>query len=201
MVDEEIEKAILYHIIFGKEEFELSEKDFAYAINRKIIKAINELKAQKEEVSMLTVRDKIDKNDTKLLEYISNLGNYVYGNLPETSYKILKNNSKKRELIRMATEMKKQVESESNIDIYIEKMIKHLQKLEMQTEKDETFVELVAKTIDLIEKNVGKKEDYSLYTGFFDLDNITDGLHSGELTIIGARPRSRKNNICITDSE
>lgn len=197
MVDEEIEKAILYHIIFEKEEFDLSEKDFAYATNRKIIKAINELKAKKEEISMITIRDKIDKNSVKLLEYISNLGNYIYGNLPETSYRILKNNSKKREMNRMAIEIQKQIENVEDIDTYIEKIIKYLQKVEMQTEKEESFVELVAKTADLIEKSIEKKEDYSLYTGFFDLDNITDGLHRGELTIIGARPGVGKTTFAL----
>lgn len=197
MVDEEIEKAILYHIIFGKEEFNLSEKDFAYATNRQIIKAINELKAEKEEVSMITVRDKIDKNSIKILEYISNLGNYIYGNMPETSYRILKNNSKKRELYRICTEIQKQVEKTEDIDTYIEKIIKHLQKVEMETESEESFVEVVAKTADLIEKSVEKKEDYSLYTGFFDLDNITDGLHKGELTIIGARPGVGKTTFAL----
>lgn len=197
MVDEEIEKVILYHIIFEKEEFDLSEKDFAYATNRKIIKAINELKAKKEEISMITIRDKIDKNSVKLLEYLSNLGNYIYGNLPETSYRILKNNSKKREMNRMAIEIQKQIENVEDIDTYIEKIIKYLQKVEMQTEKEESFVELVAKTSDLIEKSIEKKEDYSLYTGFFDLDNITDGLHRGELTIIGARPGVGKTTFAL----
>ena len=56
----------------------------------------------------------------------------------------------------------------------------------------------------------------SLYTGFFDLDDLTDGLHNGELTVIGARPGvgkttfslqiaeniSRKNkNICFVSLE
>ena len=44
------------------------------------------------------------------------------------------------------------------------------------------------------------EEDYSLYTGIFDLDKIICGLHNEELTIIGARPRNRKDNICFTNS-
>ena len=48
--------------------------------------------------------------------------------------------------------------------------------------------------IQQIEKTIRKlknKNDYSLYTGISDLDDKILGLHNGELTIIGARPRCR----------
>ena len=46
MNDEEIEKAVLFYIIFKNELFDLSEKDFTNQCNKKIINAINELKAK-----------------------------------------------------------------------------------------------------------------------------------------------------------
>ena len=48
MSDEEIEKAVLFYMIFQKEPFSLSEKDFINPTNKKIIKTINKLNSQKE---------------------------------------------------------------------------------------------------------------------------------------------------------
>ena len=73
-----------------------------------------------------------------------------------------------------------------------------MQKIEFQTGKDEGFFTQIENTLKNLEEKIKVEEDYSLYTGFFGLDALTDGLHNGELTVIGARPRSRKNNICIT---
>ena len=39
-----------------------------------------------------------------------------------------------------------------------------------------------------MKKKKQKGDDYSFYTGFFDLDKYTDGLHDSELTCVGARP-------------
>ncbi len=197
MVDEEIEKAVLHFIIFGGEEYNLSEKDFVNATNRQIIKAINELKAKKEEIDMLSIRNRIDNNSHSLLEYLANIGNNVYGYHPETMYKKLKSNSKKRELFRLAHEIQKNVEQTEDVDIYTEKIMSRLKKIEAQTEKEESFVELVAQTSESIEKNIEKKEDYSLYTGFFNLDDMTDGLHKGELTVIGGRPGTGKSTFAL----
>ena len=69
MIDEEIEKAILFYIIFDNEEFDLTQKDFTNKENKKIIKAINELKAKKEEISMLTIKNKIDATNQEILIY------------------------------------------------------------------------------------------------------------------------------------
>lgn len=200
MIDEEIEKAILYYMIFENEEINVTEIDFIKIENKKIIKAIQELKAKKEAISMLTIKNKIDSEDYQILEYISNLGRYVYKTNPNTAYKILKENTKKRELFRIAKEIKQEIKEVEDIDIYIEKVISELQKIEFQTEKEETFAELVSKTAKRIEENINKKKNYDFYTGFFDLDALTDGLHEGELTIIGARPRYWKDYIFLTNS-
>lgn len=197
MFDEEIEKAILYYRIFENEEFKLNEKDFVNKDNKKIIKAINDLKARKEDVSMLTIKNKIDSNSDKILKYLSSLGQYIYNTNSQTAYKILKENTKKRELLELSRRVEREVIEIENIDIYIEKIIAELQKIEFQTEKEVSFVQLVSKTANLIEKNINKKKDYTYYTGFFDLDALTDGLHEGELTIIGARPGVGKTTFSL----
>lgn len=200
MADEEIEKAVLFYMIFKNEEFNVTENDFVSNKNKQILKAIKELKFKKEEVSMLTIKNKLNSKDDKILKYLSDLGTYIYKTTPQTAYEILKNNTKKREVIALSREMQRKIIEEEDVDIYIEKIISELQKIEFQTEKEETFTDLISETAKRIEENINKKKDYDFYTGFFDLDGLTDGLHGGELTIVGARPRRWKNNVFSTDS-
>ena len=201
MNDEEIEKAVLFYIIFKNELFDLSEKDFTNQCNKKIINAINELKAKQEKISMLTIQSKIDSDSSKVLKYLSELGNYIYKTDAQTAYEILKDKTKKRELLELAKNIQKEIEQIEDVDVYLEKSISEIQKIEFQTEKEENFIEEVAKTATKIEQNINKKQDYSYDTGFFDLDDLTDGLHKGELTIVGARPGVGKTTFSLQIAE
>ena len=81
-----------------------------------------------------------------------------------------------------------------------QKLIKQLNEITQREEKEKTFTEKIAEaTIDL-EKKYNNQSDYSLYTGLYDLDDMTCGLHNQELTIIGARPRCGKDNISLAIS-
>ena len=200
MYNEEVEKAMLYFMIFEKAEFELSENDFINTINKKIINAINKLKISKQKISILSISEQI-KDEKNILEYLSNLDTYTIGSTAENIYEKLKELTKKRETFLLAKEITKEAKETENIDLLIEKAISKLQKIEMQTEKQENFVNLIARTTDLIEKNINKKDDLSYYTGFFDLDTLTDGLHEGELTIIGARPATGKTTFALQIAE
>lgn len=197
MSDEEIEKSVLFYIIFENEDFNVTEKDFTSNENKKIIKAIKDIRLKREEVSMLTIKNRIDPSNRKILKYLSDLGKYVYKTNPKTAYEILKNNTKKREVFKLSKKIQEEIRKEEEIDIYIEKTIAELQKIEFQTEKENVFIELVSKTAEQIEKNINKKKDYDYYTGFFDLDALTDGLHDGELTIVGARPGVGKTTFSL----
>ncbi len=201
MFDEEIEKAVLYYIIFEKEQFNVTEKDFINIKNKKIINAINELKLKKEEISILTIRDKIKEKSNELLRYLANLGEYISTTSPETAYKILKEYTKKREIFNLAKQIQSEIQTIDKSDIYIEKTITRLQKIEYQTEKEEKFLEQVVKTAEEIEKKIVEKKSYDFYTGFFDLDALTDGLHQGELTVIGARPGVGKTTFSLQIAE
>ena len=198
MADEEIERAVLYYIIYEQEEFNLTEKDFVSINNKKIIKAINELKGKEQEISILAINNKISDNKKgNQLKYLSDLGEYVKTTTAEAVYKVLKENTKKREVLELSRRIENEVIKAENIDIDIEKYIAELQNIESQTEKEENFIDLVSKTAKLIEENINKKRDYDFYTGFFELDALTDGLHRGELTIIGARPGVGKTTFAL----
>jgi len=201
MYDEEIEKAMLFYAIFHGEQFELTEKDFINPTHKKIIQAINKLKKKKEEISILTIKNEInDNSSSSILAYLSILGEYVSNSSPETIYKILKDYTKKREIFNLAQRIQIEIKEAESPNLFIEKTIADLQQIEFQTQQEEDFISQVVKTIELIEKNMTNKKNYDLHTGIFDLDALTDGLHEGELTVIGARPRCRKNYFCITNS-
>lgn len=200
MYDEEIEKAVLYYTIFAKEDLQIEERDFINDRNIRIVKAILELKKEKKDISMLAIQSKIKANHKQVIEYISNLGNNIYGSDSNTVYNKLKDMTKKRELFNIAKNIIKEIEEQSDIDTYIQDCIKKINDISKENEKQETFLQQITETAEEIEKNYNKRNDYSLYTGIYDLDALTCGLHNKELTIIGARPRSRKNNINFTNS-
>lgn len=201
MYDEEIEKAVLFYTIFENQSSNIAEEDFIIPIHQKIIKAVNELKIEKEEITILTVNNKIVDNSAQTLEYIANLGNYISNMSFNTAYQLLKKYTKKRQIFNLAKQIQMEVRDEEEIDVYAEKTISKIQKIEFQTEKENNFTEQISTVLELIEKNLNKKEDHSLYTGFFDLDAITDGLHNGELTVIGARPGVGKTTFSLQIAE
>lgn len=197
MYDEEIEKAVLYYIILKKEELDIEEADFINIKNKMMAKAIEELKLEKQDISILSVQNKIKGDQKQILEYISNLGNNIYGITAESCYNRLKELSKKRKVFELAQNILANVAEKENIDIYIQDCIDKLNNIEKINTKEKTFVEQIAETTNEIEKNYNNRNDYSLYTGIFDLDKLTCGLHNQELTIIGARPGMGKTTLTL----
>lgn len=164
MFDEELEKTMLYYLIFEKEEYILDENDFVNDRNKKIIKAINELKAEKRDISMLSIKSKIKANSAQVLEYITALGEYVKTTNAETTYNQLMELSKKRKLIKLFQEYTSQISESDNIDVLAQEVIKQINIIEQINEKEKTFFEQVIDTATQIEKNTTEKTDYSLYT-------------------------------------
>ena len=201
MWDEELEKAMLYYIIFEKEDYLLDEEDFINERNKRIIKAINELKAEKQDISMIAIKSKIKANGKQVLDYLTTLGEYIRTTSVEEVYTRLIEMSKKRKLLKLLETEKQNIADCENMDILAEKIIKDINKIEQINEKEKTFVEQVADVMSKIEENTLKGTDYSLYTGITDLDNIMCGLHRQELTIIGARPGVGKTTLALQIAE
>lgn len=200
MWNEEIEKAVLFYIIFEGEDYALNEDDFVEYRNKEIIKAINELKAEKKEITMLAIQEKAgEKDSTDFLKYLTNLGEYIRTDTPEFVYDRLIELSKKRKVYMLLDEKMNEVGDCENIDIFIQKMLKEANEIQQINTKESSFLEQVVKTVSDIEAEQQKGINYDMYTGIQDLDDKTFGLHNSEFTIIGARPRNRKNNICITN--
>ena len=201
MHDEEIEKAVLYFVIINNEELDIEESDFIDSRNRIIAKAIIELREQKEEISILTIQNKIDRNKTQVIKYIAELGNNIYGTTVDNCYNKLKELSKKRKIFSLAQTMIKESQEIENVDTYIQDCIKELNNIENVNTKEKTFVEQVADTTTEIEKNYNNRNDYSLYTGILDLDKMTCGLHKQELTIIRSKTTELEKQLSHYKSE
>ena len=196
MQDEEIEKAMLYYLIFENYECELIDADFTTRLNKKIFKAIQNLKQAKEEITMLTVKNKLT-DEKNILSYLATLSENIYSTTAESVYKKIIELTKKRQMQKLLNESATKIKDAENIDIDIEKVIKELNKIEDREIKEESLKEQIIDTLDMIEKNMKNKNDYSLYTGMLDLDQLTCGLHNEELTIIGARPGMGKTTFAL----
>lgn len=201
MWDEEIEKAMLYYVVYEKEDYLLDEDDFINERNKKIIRAINELKAEKKEITTMSIKSKIKANGKQVLDYLTTLGEYIRTTSAEEVYTKLMEMSKKRKLLRLLETEKQEVIDCENVDILAEKIIKDINKIEQIDEKEQTFLQQVVDVMSKIEENTLKGIDYSLYTGITDLDNMMCGLHRQELTIIGARPGVGKTTLALQIAE
>lgn len=199
MYDEEIEKTVLYYLIFENEAINIEQEDFFIVKHKQIAKAILELKSKKEEVNIISIKNKIKGKDVEILKYISIIAESKFGSSIGYAYKELKRLSKKRKLMQLSNEIVKDLEKENEIEIYIEKLIKQLNEINQDEEKEKTFLDIVCETSDLIEKKriQGTKFDYKYFTGIFDLDKVTNGLHEEELTIVGARPGVGKTTFAL----
>lgn len=201
MSDEELEKAMLYYLIYEQEDYVLNETDFAFERNKRIIKAINELKAEKKEISIISLQSKISANNKQVIEYLANLNEYVYATTADYIYNQIIELSKKRKLMELLQKSITEIMEAENIDIFMQDKIKQINKIAEINEKEQTFVEQVVETSTEIEKNTLQKPDYTLYTGITDLDKMICGLHKQELTIIGARPGVGKTTLALQIAE
>ena len=201
MSDEELEKAMLYYLIYEQEDYVLDETDFAFERNKRIIKAINELKAEKKEISIISLQSKISANNKQVIEYLANLNEYVYATTADYIYNQIIELSKKRKLMALLQKSITELMETENIDIFMQDKIKQINKIAEINEKEQTFVEQVVETSTEIEKNTLQKPDYTLYTGITDLDKMICGLHKQELTIIGARPGVGKTTLALQIAE
>lgn len=183
---------------------QVSEDIFINSNAKRLFKIIKELYINKKEIDLISISNQlttgIEKETDILQELIKITDDLVTTSNIESNIEKLKDinlrNQIKDIIIKAAKNLK-----DINIDtLDIKKellrnveSIKDTRNIKVADNIQDSFV----KTLDEIEQKYQKGEDYSLYTGFFDLDKLTDGLHENELTAIGARPGTGKTAFAL----
>jgi len=199
--NQDIEKSVLGCLLMGKQDYviKLSELDFMGETNRTIYKAIRKLYDKKEAIDIITVSDAIGTENA--LEIVTGLNDYVA--TPENiEYYIskLKTYTMRREVIKAALKVKEMAEGDK-YETAIELKNDVLQAFDIEVydgnKEDNSLRAIILKALDDIEQNYKAKHEDKLFTGFYDLDKLTAGLHPEELTIIAARPGVGKTAFAI----
>lgn len=201
MYDTEIEKAILYYIIFENYECDIQESDFVDAKTLCIAKTIIKLKQDKKEITMLSVTNHIKKgNNSNVIDYITNLGTNVYGTNADDVYNELIELSQKRQCYNLLMQNLAEIKDcEATTKIF--ELINNLNLIASRQNIEPDFNEKIINAVADLEEKYNKRNDYSYYTGIFQLDDLMCGLHPKELTIIGARPGIGKTTLALQIAE
>lgn len=183
---------------------QLSEDMFINSNTKRLFKIIKELYINKKEIDLISISNQlttgIEKETDILQELIKITDDLVTTSNIESNIEKLKDinlRNQIKDIIIKAAKNLKDVNIDT-LDIKKELLknvenIKDTRNIKVADNIQDSFV----KTLDEIEQKYQKGEDYSLYTGFFDLDKLTDGLHENELTAIGARPGTGKTAFAL----
>ena len=196
MNQEDNEKAMLFYLIHDA-PYEMYEEDFNSEINKKIIRKINELKRAKKEINEQILADCLEKEIPDAISYIFRLVDYSIGRTAETKYNLIIGATKRKKLrLLMIDGQDKLAKGEESSKVEQE-IIEEIRKIDSREIHEKTFLEQLSGAIQQMEENYNHRRDYSLYTGFYNLDNMICGLHGGELSILGARPAVGKTTLAL----
>lgn len=196
MNQEDNEKAMLFYLIHDA-PYEMYEEDFNSEINKKIIRKINELKRAKKEINEQILANCLEKEIPDVMTYLFGLVDYSIGRTPETTYNLIIGATKRKKLrLLMIDGQDKLAKGEESSKVEQE-IIEEIRKIDSREIHEKTFLEQLTGAIQQMEENYNHRKDYSLYTGFYNLDNMICGLHGGELSILGARPAVGKTTLAL----
>lgn len=182
---------------------ELSEEFFMTEKSKKIFKIIKNLFLNHEEINIITITNKLTsgKNSTKILEELIKITDEVIINVNIDTYiEKLEDIHLRNKIQKIIINTAKKINNvEFDVQDIKKELIKNLTSIkdDRQLDNAESIQDSFTKTLDDIENKHKKSEDFSYFTGFFELDKLTDGLHENELTAIGARPGIGKTAFAI----
>ena len=205
----EVEKSVLGALMLDKDAVykvmdELHEGLFYKTEHQVICEAIMKLAFGAHEVDVLTVVDELQKEGRLEMAggafYVSQLtSNVVSAAHMEVHLKILTEKYIQREVIRSSTESIREAYDETcdAIDL-IDRSQKRLMEVSEQSfRRESTSLDSVLYETEkvLFSEN---QEEYSMPSGFTELDKITSGFQPGTLIILAARPGMGKTACSLT---
>lgn len=196
----EAEQAVLGCVLLsGEVAFDLFgsvvEKDFYSEIHQMIFSAMREIFDKNLPIDFVTLTEELEKRDQFQTiggtSYLATLSMVVPSAVNFLAYKrIVKKNSLLRDLISSAEKIIKKAYDSDEKDAlaYAESLIFSLAENERNSDLeqiDETL-DVVLSKFETIQKDVSSLQGLS--TGFFALDDITNGLQKSDLIFVAARP-------------
>lgn len=205
LYDIDMERSILSTILYESHEIDsllsnnIQASDFYSRANANIFAAMQECLKKNEAVEATFIKKRLGNNFNEqawkeVLETnpIVELDKYV---------KELKEKAIKRELLKIASLLPKQIKSEDDGRDIVDKISSQLYSLVENTKsgKMRSAKDIIAETISEIIKQKGKdnKNIVGLSTGFSVLDEKTKGFKEGDLVILAARPGMGKTALAL----
>lgn len=201
-----IERAVLSSILFNPEEIEdvlgiLKAKDFYLPAHQKIFAVMEQLNYDDLPIDEEFIRKRVDSkevDDSILVEILS--ANAITNTLAYA--KEIKDSSVKRELISLASDIKKvTIEDELPATEAVDFVQNVLYKITTDSASSElkNMFQITSDTLKHIEEMKKRGSAYLIgeTTGFDSLDRKTTGFNAGDLVIIAARPAMGKTSFVL----
>jgi replicative DNA helicase len=201
-----IERAVLSSIFFNPEVIEdilgiLKPKDFYLPAHKKIFEAMEKLNSEDMPIDEDFIRRRVDSkevDDSVLIEILS--ANAISNTMAYA--KEIKDGSVKRELISLASSIKKvTIEDEMPATEAVDFVQNALYKITTDSASSElkNMYQITTDTLLHMEKMKQRGNSYLIgeTTGFDGLDRKTTGFNNGDLVIIAARPAMGKTSFVL----
>ena len=207
----EAEKSVLGSMILSKYALDkatdlLTELDFYSGINAEIFKCLAQMNEKKIPIDLTTLtaelKSKEKLNEVGGIEYITEIMEYVPSAANVEHYiKLVQESSLLRKLIDVSTEITTSAynnqsevnETLDNAERKILSVVNNRRATEFKNIKN--VLEETKKNLEILSETKGEITGVS--TGWYDIDNLTSGLHENELIIIAARPAMGKTAFAL----
>jgi len=185
---------------------DLNNDDFYDKRHKFIYMAIEQLNKKHKPIDIVTLTDEL--NNSKLIdkaggvEYISTLLDKLPTSENLEHYaEIVKSKSLLRKLIFICNStITKCFDNPSDVNQLIDEAEKNI--FDVNIEKISSSLIPIKKSLSIIIDQVGKRsnsigEISGIPSGYYDLDQLTDGFHNSELIVIAARPSMGKTSLAL----
>ncbi|MCP1388681.1 replicative DNA helicase [Corynebacterium sp. TA-R-1] len=211
--DERAERSVLGAMMLNQDVVvdiveRLKEEDFYYPSHQMIFRAIVDLYSDASEIDVLILSGRLDRRNQ-----LERVGGAVYlhtliSEVPTAANAmyyadIVAEKSILRQLVNAGTHVV-QLGYEGEDGMEVEALVDMAQQEVFSIAKKESgqdyrsLSDLLKPTIDeLTQIAAGGALDQGVPTGFIDLDNLTNGLHAGQMVIIAARPGVGKSTLAL----
>ena len=183
----------------------LKRESFYKPAHKIIYEAVLDLFRKNEPIDIVTVseylRDKEELENVGGRSYINDLAMNVITTANIEYYaKIIREKEIKRALINAGSEIVANAYENEDTDIVLDNAQKMIFNIAAQKDTSDLVAiqDLVVSSYETIEKRFNNKDELvGVTTGFYDLDNITSGLHKSDLIILAARPSMGKTAFAL----